>query len=45
MHDLVEAGQRPPIIVIENVAGLLYGDSFNGLCEALAALDMQFGTS
>ena len=36
-------GQRPPIIVIENVVGLLYGDSFTGLCEALAALDMQFG--
>jgi len=43
MHDLLEAGQRPPIIVIENVVGLLYGDSFIGLCEALAALDMQFG--
>jgi len=43
MHDLLEVGQRPPIVVIENVAGLLYGDSFTGLCEALAALDMQFG--
>lgn len=43
MHDLLEIGQRPPIIVIENVIGLLYGESFTGLCEALAALDMQFG--
>jgi DNA (cytosine-5)-methyltransferase 1 len=43
MHDLLKERQRPPIIVIENVVGLLYGDSFNGLCEALAALDMQFG--
>ena len=40
MHDLREAGQRPPIIVIENVVGLLYGDSFNGLSpvKLLAAL-------
>lgn len=43
MHDLLVMGQRPPIIVIENVVGLLYGDSFKGLCEALTALDMQFG--
>jgi DNA (cytosine-5)-methyltransferase 1 len=43
MHDLLEVGQRPPIVVIENVVGLLYGDSFAGLCEALAALNMQFG--
>jgi len=25
------------------IIGLLYGESFTGLCEALAALDMQFG--
>lgn len=43
MYDLLQAGRRPPIIVIENVVGLLYGESFTGLCEALAALDMQFG--
>lgn len=43
MHELRERGSRPPIIVIENVTGLLYGDSFLGLCEALAGLDMQFG--
>ncbi len=34
MHDLALSEERPPIIVIENVVGLLYGDSFTGLCEA-----------
>jgi len=43
MRELHERGQRPPVIVIENVTGLLYGPDFTGLCEALAALDMQFG--
>lgn len=43
MRDLQERQQRSPIIVIENVTGLLYGESFVGLCEALAGLDMQFG--
>jgi DNA (cytosine-5)-methyltransferase 1 len=43
MHELHERGERPSIIVIENVTGLLYGDSFVGLCEALAGLDMQYG--
>jgi DNA (cytosine-5)-methyltransferase 1 len=43
MHKQFKAGKRPPIIVIENVVGLLYGDNFTGLCEALAALGMQFG--
>lgn len=43
MRDLFDKGDRPPVIVIENVAGLLYGDNFIGLCEALAALGMQFG--
>ena len=43
MRELHAKGRRPPLIVIENVAGLLYGPDFGGLCEALAALDMQFG--
>lgn len=43
MRDQYDAGQRPPLIVIENVVGLLYGDNLAGLCEALAALDMRFG--
>jgi len=43
MRDLFDAGRRPSIIVIENVTGLLCGDNFTGLCEALAALDMKFG--
>lgn len=43
MRDLYDAERRPPMMVIENVTGLLYGDNFTGLCEALAALDMKFG--
>lgn len=43
MHELALREDRPPIIVIENVVGLLYGDSFTGLCEAIASLEMQFG--
>ena len=43
MRELHQAGRRPPLIVLENVAGLLSGGDFSGLCEALAALDMRFG--
>lgn len=43
MAELHERGCRPPLIVIENVVGLLHGKDFAGLCEALADLDMQFG--
>jgi DNA (cytosine-5)-methyltransferase 1 len=43
MRDLQVSGERPPMLVIENVPGLLYGDSFTGLCEAVASLGMQFG--
>jgi DNA (cytosine-5)-methyltransferase 1 len=43
MRDLFDRGDRPPLIAIENVVGLLYGADFAGLCEALAALDLQFG--
>lgn len=43
MRELQESGARPPVIVLENVVGLLYGESFRGLAEALAALNMQFG--
>ena len=43
MRDLHREKRRPPVIVIENVVGLLYGEDFGGLCEALAALDMRFG--
>ena len=43
LRDLAVRNQRPPIVVIENVVGLLYGDSFPGLCEAMASLGMQFG--
>jgi len=43
MQERCERGKRPPLIVIENVLGLLYGDSFAGLSEAIAALGMQFG--
>jgi len=43
MRHLTEAGRCPPLIVIENVVGLLYGSNLVGLCEALAALGKQFG--
>ena len=41
MRDL--GTDRPRVFTIENVAGLLYGAGFTGLCESLAALNMQFG--
>ncbi len=34
---------RPKMIVLENVVGLLYDKDFIGLCEALSCLGMQFG--
>lgn len=43
MHQLKIAGDMPKIIVIENVTGLLYGQNFIGLCEALRDLDLNFG--
>jgi DNA (cytosine-5)-methyltransferase 1 len=44
MRDQFRVGSRPPIVVIENVVGLLHErESFAGLCEALAALGMAFG--
>ncbi len=43
IRELKEADRQPPLIVLENVVGLLYGDNFAGLCEALAALDLCFG--
>ncbi|RKO66432.1 DNA cytosine methyltransferase [Desulfofundulus salinus] len=43
MRDLHDRGDMPPMVVLENVVGLLYDDDFPGLCEALAALDLQFG--
>jgi DNA (cytosine-5)-methyltransferase 1 len=43
MRDQFRTGCRPAVVVIENVAGLLYGESFVGMCEALAGLGMQFG--
>ena len=43
MCDSLDRGERPPLIVIENVVGMLYGRDFPILCESLAALGMQFG--
>lgn len=43
MKELHDQGRRPPLVVLENVVGLLYGDGFSGLCEALVSLGMQFG--
>ena len=41
MRSQFDSGQRPPIIVIENVVGLIYGDTFTGLCEALALGELR----
>lgn len=41
--ELREEGRAPKLLTIENVTGLLYGDSFTGLCEALASLGYRFG--
>lgn len=43
MNELFERDQRPPIIVLENVTGLLSGKDFVGLCEAMASLGLQTG--
>ena len=43
MHESMQRGERPPLLVIENVVGMLYGKDFAMLCEALATLGMQFG--
>ena len=43
MRDSFIEGDRPPLIVIENVVGMLYGKDFPILCESIAALGMQFG--
>ena len=43
MHDSMQQGDRPPLVVIENVVGMLYGKNFAMLSEALATLGMQFG--
>ena len=43
MDNLARRGERPPIVVIENVVGLLYGEDFSAVCEALVDLGMQFG--
>ena len=43
MRDSFDRGERPPLIAIENVVGMLYGRDFPILCESLAALGMQFG--
>lgn len=43
MRDLQQQGRLPEVLVLENVTGLLQGEDFSGLCEALAALDLRFG--
>ena len=43
LYELMKTGERPPVVVLENVKGLLYGNSFRGLCESLVALNMRFG--
>jgi len=43
MQDLKRDGRLPRVLVLENVTGLLQGEDFSGLCEALAALELRFG--
>ncbi len=43
IRELQDDGRAPKMLTIENVAGLLYGDNFTGLCEALASLGYRFG--
>jgi DNA (cytosine-5)-methyltransferase 1 len=43
MRGLQQQGRLPEVLVLENVTGLLQGEDFGGLCEALAALDLHFG--
>ncbi len=43
MRDLHARDRRPPMIVIENVVGLLHGPDFAGLCEALGGLGLNVG--
>ena len=43
MYALKETDSQPPIMVIENVPGLLYGGSFRKLCDSLAVLGVRFG--
>lgn len=35
--------RRPPVVVLENVVGMLDPETFEGLCESLVALDMRVG--
>ncbi|OUM87551.1 MAG: hypothetical protein BAA01_06570 [Bacillus thermozeamaize] len=43
MSKMMFRGNRPPMIVLENVVGLIHNPDFISLCESLLALDMQFG--
>ena len=43
MRELKQQGRLPQVLVLENVTGLLQGQDFSGLCEALAALELRFG--
>ena len=44
MREMETIEHRPPIIVLENVVGLLYDRDFPTLCRALSDLGTQFGT-
>ena len=43
MRELRIEGRRPPLIVIENVLGLLARRNFHPFCHALSTLGMRFG--
>ena len=43
LRDLYDQGNRPPLVAIENVTGLLHSEDFAVMCQAFAAIDLQFG--
>ena len=43
MRDLLEKDERPRLVVVENVVGMLYGENPARLFEAVTELDMQCG--
>lgn len=43
MRELNQQGRLPRVLVLENVTGLLQGEDFSGLCEALGAFNLRLG--
>lgn len=43
MRELRDEGRRPPVVVVENVPGLLQPEPLAAVCEGLASLGLRFG--